>query len=220
MSDFQRATERPDLKPPHGDKFCRQIAAASGYLWSWMGRNLFPIKIQHVKDGESTDESPVSGSDLSGAVVLLFLREECCSPHSLFCNPFRNAPLKALIPLWISIFPDLFGPLLQHPPSPLALCLFWKLLMIFFNGLDSAKTVSQHFRGFQEQKKMRLYNIWKLPAGVRLTNNLSNPSCIFIKEKFLCWAWCGSTCFYGKVWNCCQMNRRDDFFLVPEIVIA
>lgn len=40
-----------------------------------MGRNLFPIKIQHVKDGESTDESPVSGPDLSGAVALLFLRE-------------------------------------------------------------------------------------------------------------------------------------------------
>lgn len=40
-----------------------------------MGRNLFPIKIQHVKNGESTDESPVSGSDLSGAVVLVFLRE-------------------------------------------------------------------------------------------------------------------------------------------------
>lgn len=101
MSDFQRATERPDLKPPHGVKFCRQITAASHYLRGWMGRNLFPIKIQHVKDGESTDERPVSGSDLyfSGAVVLLFLREECCSPRGLFCNPFRNASLKALIPL-------------------------------------------------------------------------------------------------------------------------
>lgn len=148
MSDFQRATERPDLKPPHRDEFCRQITAPSGYLWGWMGRNLFQIKIQHAKDEESTDESPVSGSDLSGTVVLLFLREECCSPRGLFCNPFRNAPLKALIPLWISIFPDLFSLLLQHPPSPLALCLFWKLLMILFNGLDSAKTVPRHFRSF------------------------------------------------------------------------
>lgn len=218
MSDFQRVTERPDLKPPHGDKFCRQITAVSDHSWGWMGRNLFPIKIQHVKDGESTAES--LALTFQELLALLFLREECCSPRGLFCNLFRNAPLKALIPLWISIFPDLFSLLLQHPPSPLALCLFWKLLMVFFNGLDSAKTVPWHFRSFQEQKKMRLYNIWKLPAGVRLTNNLSNLSCIFIKETFLCWTWCRWTCFYGKVWNCCQMKRRDDFFLEPDIAVA
>lgn len=32
MNDFQRATERPELKPPRGDKFCGQIAAVSDYL--------------------------------------------------------------------------------------------------------------------------------------------------------------------------------------------
>lgn len=82
------------------------------------------------------------------------------------------------------------------------------------------KAAPWHVRIFWEWKKVIFYTIWKLPAGVGLTNNLSNSSCIFIKETFLCWTcWRWTSC-YGKVCNFCPLKRRNKLFLVPEISVA